>query len=281
MNSVPAPITELRITGLHVYPVKSCGGIALPEVLLTDRGFEWDREWMVVDLDGNFLTQRQHPKLALISVEVTGDTLCLNAGGRNSLRIPLVPTGARAVSRVTIWKHTCPADDEGDRAAEWLGEVLGATVRLVRFQPAHRRLSNLQWTGGIEARNRFTDGYPVLVLSEESLADLNRRLPGPALPMNRFRPNLVVAGGDAYVEDRIRALRSQSVELRLVKPCERCTITGTDQTTAEVSSEPLKTLASYRRDERLGGVLFAQNAIVTRGEGERLRVGDSLRIEWA
>lgn len=277
---MPAEIAELRVTGLHVYPVKSCRGIAMSEVLLTDRGFQWDREWMVVDLEGRFLTQRQHPKLALIVVEMVEDALYLRAAGCPSLRVPCVPTSPLEVRQVTIWKHTCPADDEGDEAAEWLGRFLGAPVRLVRFQKSHRRLSNLQWTDGIEASNRFTDGYPVLVLSEESVADLNRRLPVPALPMDRFRPNLVVAGGGAYVEDRIRALRSESVELRLVKPCERCKIISTDQTTAEVGVEPLKTLATYRRDDRLGGITFAQNAILLRGEGERLRVGEPLRIEW-
>ncbi|MBL9134281.1 MAG: MOSC N-terminal beta barrel domain-containing protein [Verrucomicrobiales bacterium] len=273
-------ISELRITGLHIYPVKSCGGISLPEVLLTDRGFQWDREWLVVDPSGRFLTQRQHPKLALIGVEIGDDTLGLSAVGHPSLRIPLVTSAPRAVRQVTVWQHTCPADDEGDGAAEWFSAVLGAPVRLVRFQKFHRRLSNLQWTGGIEALTRFSDGYPILVLSEESVADLNHRLPVPALPMNRFRPNLVVAGGEAYVEDRIRTLKSGSVELRLVKPCERCTITGTDQKTAEVNAEPLKTLATYRRDPRVSGVTFAQNAILVRGEGERLRVGDALRIEW-
>jgi uncharacterized protein YcbX len=272
---------ELRITGLHVYPVKSCGGIAVPEVVLTDRGFQRDREWMVVDPNGRFLTQRQHPKLALIDVEIGEETLDLSAAGHLAVRLPLAPTAPRAVRQVTIWQHTCPADDEGDQAAAWFSAVLGAPVRLVRFQKSHRRLSNLQWTDGIEAHNGFSDGYPVLVLSEESLADLNRRLTGPALPMNRFRPNLVIAGGDAYVEDRIRALKNESVELRLVKPCERCTITGTDQSTAEVNAEPLKTLSTYRRDPRVSGVTFAQNAILVRGEGERLRLGQSLRIVWA
>jgi hypothetical protein len=152
---------------------------------------------------------------------------------------------------------------------------------LVRFDPSRPRLSNREWTGEIEARNQFSDGYPILVISEGSLADLNSRLPngvGP-LPMNRFRPNLVLSGLPAYGEDELGDIHADNVQLRVVKPCTRCVITTTDQATARVTGEePLRTLRAYRFDTQLKGVLFGQNIVIVKGIGERLRVGQTLAV---
>lgn len=268
---------RVTLTGLFVHPVKSCRGIALEECALTPRGLEHDREWMIVDADGNFLTQRQHPRLALIEMQLTSKALQLGATGHGQIEVPLaLRTMPRR--RVRVWRHDCEALNEGEAAAEWLSAFLGQPARLVRFDPAHRRLSNTEWTGGLEAENRFSDGYPLLVLSEESLAELNRRI-GEPLPLDRFRPNLVICGAGPHAEDFARTLKTRGVELRLVKPCVRCRITTTDQRTAEMGKEPLRTLATYRHDERLGGVTFGMNTIVIAGAGKTLRRGMTFQFE--
>ena len=182
--------------------------------------------------------------------------------------------------QVKCWNDLCAAHDAGDVAAEWLAAWLGAPHRLARFDPAQRRPSNLTWTGGREALNRFTDGYPWLVISEASLADLNARLPKP-LPMNRFRPNIVIDGCAAYDEDRMEELRHDEVRFALVKSCTRCAITTTEQATGtRDGDEPLRTLRSYRFDRQLKGVLFGQNIIALAGVGSTIAVGDIFEPRW-
>ena len=165
---------------------------------------------------------------------------------------------------------------QGDQAAGWLSEWLGRAVRLVRFDPRARRLCNPAYAGTSGAHTAFADAYPLLVTSEASLEDLNSRLAIP-LPMNRFRPNLVLSGIEAYDEDHIDEIRIGRSMLKLVKPCTRCRTTTTDQATAEVGIEPLPTLAVYRRDDALDGVTFGMNAIVAAGADEIIRVGDRAR----
>src|SRR5690606_26691189 len=172
-----------------------------------------------------------------------------------------------------------PAFDMGEPAADWITRYLGSAARLVRFDSRHRRASNTSWTGGIEALNRFSDGYPWLVISRGSLDDLNSRLEQP-LPMNRFRPNIVLDGVPAYAEDRIAELIVGTVRLRIVKPCTRCAITTTDQSTAERGKEPLRTLLKYRYSSELKGVLFGQNAILIAGAGEKLRTATAVESGW-
>ena len=165
-------------------------------------------------------------------------------------------------------------------AAAWLEAFLERECRLVRFDPQHRRLSARIWTGDLEAENRFSDGFPVLVIGQASLVDLNSRLERP-LPMNRFRPNIVMEGLGAYEEDRIDELYDDTVTFRLVKACTRCKVTTTDQETAGLDGkEPLQTLKSYRFDAKLHGVIFGQNAIVVRGSGSTLRRGQELQVRW-
>ncbi len=251
----------LILTGLHIYPVKSCRGIALAAAELTGRGLAHDREWMVVDAESQFLTQRALPRMALIEITLTSDTLGLTAPGQSD-----------ALELSLAGRDDCAALDEGAAAAGWLSAFLGKAVRLVRFDPAHRRLSDPQWTHGVDAENHFSDGYPLLVIGEESLEDLNSRLDVP-LPMDRFRPNIVIRGLGPHGEDVANVLSGEGVEIRLVKPCERCSITTTDQKTAAVGKEPLRTLANYRRDATLGGVTFGMNGIVAAQAGTPLAVG--------
>jgi len=263
---------RLQLTSLRVYPVKSCRGTSLSEAVLTARGLPFDREWMLVRPDGRFVTQREEPRLALVVPFIGDGLLRCTAPDRAPLEVR-VEVRDQPLREVTVWKHSCRALDEGDGAAAWFSGFLGSPVRLVRFDPRHRRLSDAAWAGAVEAENAFSDGFPLLLIAEESLADLNARIGGDPLPMDRFRPNLVVAGGGPYVEDRMRVLRSAGIELRIVKPCTRCRITTTDQASAEVGVEPLRTLATCRRDERLGGVVFGQNVVIAAGVGGRLQVG--------
>jgi hypothetical protein len=180
-------------------------------------------------------------------------------------------------TQVTVWRDRCRAFEQGEPAARWLSTLLGRPVRLVRFDPAQRRLSDTAWTGTLEAPNRFSDGFALLAISLASLADLNARLPAP-LPMDRFRPNLVLDGLPPYGEDLLADLVAGEITLRRVKPCTRCSITTTNQATGTVEGEePLRTLRSYRWDKALRGVTFGQNLVVVSGAGARLRVGLQLR----
>lgn len=260
------------IASLHVYPVKSCRGIALAQAELTPRGLRHDREWMVVAPEGRFLTQRELPRLALIKPEIADHELRLQAPGTDRIAVTLDDAGTAPSREVTVWGDTVLARDEGDAAARWLSDFLRRSVRLVRFDPSRRRATDPVWSAGQPGESAFSDGYPVLVLSRASLGDLNARMP-QALPLDRFRPNLVLDGCDPYAEDSLRVLQSGTATLRLVKPCTRCIITTTDQSTAERDGEePLRTLRGYRWSGELRGVTFGQNAIVE--SVGTLRVGD-------
>ena len=265
----PSTVPALQVAALHVYPVKSCAGIALAQSQLSCTGLAHDREWMVIDPAGRFVTQRELPRLALVHTALESDALVLSQGG-SRLRLGVDHDGP--LREVEVWRSRVPAFDAGDEAAAFFSDLLGRTLRLVRFDTRHARLSNRDWTEGLKAPNLFSDGYPVLLALQASLDDLNRRLAKP-LPMRRFRPNIVLSGGAPWAEDGLRDLRAAEVELRLVKPCTRCVITTTDPERGERDGEePLRTLRSFRQDPRVGGVVFGQNAIVLR-EG-RLAVGD-------
>ena len=259
-----------KIAGLFIYPVKSCRGIALSSAELTERGLAHDREWTIVDVAGRFVSQRELPRLALIGTALSDGALRLTAPGLTPLTVPLAQSGPER--RVTVWRDTLDAIDEGDPAALWLSAWCERELRLVRFDPRVRRCCNPVFAGDSGAHTGFADGYPLLVLAEASLADLNARLASP-LPLNRFRPNVVLSGMEAYEEDHVDEIASGAIRLKLVKPCTRCEITTTDQATGERASEPLMTLATYRMHPALEGVIFGVNAIVVAGVGETLRIG--------
>ena len=254
----------VTIASLFVYPVKSCRGIALLQARLTPRGLQYDREWMVVSRDGRFLTQREAPRLALVGTALHDDHLELSAPGLPPLAVPLQRPARAAPIEVTVWRDHVLAVDEGQAAADWFGEHLLREVRLVRFDDARPRPTDPAWSQGLDGTSAFADGYPVLVLARASLDDLNSRLPSP-LPVDRFRPNVLLDGCAPYAEDAIGWLASKHVRLRIVKPCTRCIITTTDQATGVTQGdEPLRTLKTYRWDGALHGVTFGQNAIVER-----------------
>jgi uncharacterized protein YcbX len=267
-----------RIAALYYYPVKSARGIALDEAALTAAGFTDDRRWMLITPAGRFMTQREWPRLALLRPALSSTTLQLSAPSLPSFSIALSQQGSGR--NVHIWKDEVHAFDEGDAVSEWLRELLGTQCRLVRFDPAQRRLSSRDWTGVYEAENRFSDGYPLLVLGTESLQDLNGRLSAP-LPIDRFRPNILLEGVQPYDEDCIDELSADGIRLKLVKPCTRCKIPTTNQETGICEGEePLRTLKGYRYDAQLQGVCFGQNTIVICGAGGTLRRGQQFEIRW-
>jgi len=267
-----------RIASLHVYPVKSCRGIDVDAFRLTETGPEWDRRWMIVkSADGGFITQRSHPAMARIAVTVGSGQLRLAANDIEPLAVPVDHGGE--TRPVTVWNDDCLGVDAGDDASDWLAATLGEPLRLVRIDPSLPRLADPGYAGPGQHPVSFADGYPVLMISRESLVDLNRRLPG-AIPMERFRPNVVIEGVGAYAEDAMARFRFGPVVLRGVKHCTRCAIPTTDQHTGarDRDQEPLRTLKTYRNDRALKGVTFGQNCVIDAGVGERLAVGAELAI---
>jgi uncharacterized protein YcbX len=278
-----------KIARLFVYPVKSCAGLSLNEARLAETGLELDRAWMVVDEQGEFVTQRELPRMALIQPGLQEDELVLNAPGMKALR---VTTKALGIStRARVWKDEVKALDMGDEAAQWFTDFLGQgkRYRLVRFDPAHRRLSSMKWTQGLEAPNQFSDGYPVLVLSQSAVDDLNAKLTAQGLASvdaRRFRPNVVIEGWDAHDEDRVGPITFEDeqglVTLTPVKPCTRCPIPNIDPDTALSRPDVSDTLQTYRQDARMdGGITFGMNAILTQGLGATLRVGQTVRADYS
>jgi uncharacterized protein len=279
---------NLRIGQLFIHPIKSCGGIAVQEAPLIETGFEYDREWMVVDRDGVFVTQRQVPRMALIQPTLRSSDLVLRAPGMLALHLQL--DAVEGDCKVRVWHDSIEAFDMGDLAAQWFSDFLGQPLRLARFDPDVRRIADRQWTKDIESRTAFADGFPLLVTSSASLGELNRRLAQAghdAVPMQRFRPNIVIDGlDDAHGEDFIDTLAIASADgpvvIKLVKPCGRCTIPDVNPATAEQGHAVADTMRAYRANDRIGGALaFGQNAVIVAGVGHRLRVGAGVQAELA
>jgi uncharacterized protein len=257
------------VSSLFIYPIKSAQGISLLEMELDERGPRHDRRYMVVDDRGVFLTQRENPRMALLEPYMKGDTVVVTAPKMPSLELPM--TGERR-SAVRVWGFECEADDLGDKVARWLTDVLEQSCRAVKFPDGLRREVSKRHSA-LDAEVAFADGYPLLLISLESLADLNRRLDDP-VPMRRFRPNVVVRDCQPFEEDEWKTLAAPGLRFDLVKPCTRCKITTLNPDTLEYGKEPLATLAKFRR--RADGVIFGQNGI-HHGKG-RLLVGDPIEV---
>jgi uncharacterized protein len=278
----------LRVGQLFIHPIKSCAGIAVNEAPLIETGFEYDREWMVVDDHGEFVSQRELPRMALIQPTLRASDLVLRAPGMLALHLQL--DAVEGDCRVRVWHDTVDAFDMGNLAAQWFSDFLGQPLRLARFDPDVRRIADRQWTKELESRTAFADGFPLLVASSASLNELNRRLGATghdAVTVQRFRPNIVIDGiRDAHGEDFIDTLTIESaggpVVLKLVKPCSRCTIPDVDPLTAAQGHAVADTMRAYRANERIGGALaFGQNAVIVAGVGHRLRVGAAVQTELA
>jgi hypothetical protein len=263
---------DLRLASLHVYPLKSAGGIALPAVRVDETGLEHDRRWMIVDAHGAFLTQRSHARMALLRTALDAGRLCVTAPGIEPLDLPLAPAADAPHELVSVWDKDRGAVSCGREAAEWATEFLATPCRIVR---AVTPMGLPRVTERGTLHEGFADGFPALVISTASLADLNARLSEP-LPMNRFRPNLVVEGAEPYAEDHWVRAWVGDVLMRGRKRCFRCAITTTDQETAERGVEPLRTLATYRRAPS-GEVAFGMN--LSFEGGGTLCVGDRVGVE--
>ena len=262
----------ITLSNLTYYPIKACRGFDVKESLIERMGLEHDRRMMVVTPDGEFLTQREHPKLALITPTLMNDLVTLSAPDFDSIRVAVQKSGA--IFPVNIWKsENVSAVDQGDDAARWLSNWLGISVRLVHFADGYKRGLNPDYAINADDHTGFADGYPILISSEESLQDLNSKMDSP-VPMNRFRPNVVVKGCAPFEEDSWKRIRIGDVEMALVKPCPRCVVTTIDKETLEKNKEPLKTLGKYRNHEL--GAIFGMNTIPL-NEG-KLEVGMKVEI---
>jgi len=281
-----APDFSGVIAQLHVYPVKSCAGVAVNEAYLTETGLDLDRAWMVVDENSAFLTQRERPRLALIQPQLRTDDIVLRAPGMLALHLAI--DQVEAAVKASIWGQEVAAYDMGATAAQWFSDFLGVKARLLRFDPAHKRASSMHWTGGLEALNQFSDGYPLLLSSEASLNGLNDKLRAAgqeAVTMARFRPNIVLGDAPgavnamaAHDEDRLEQLEIVTAQgtvcLQPVKPCSRCPIVNIDPLSASSTPAVNDMLQTYRQDARLKGALsFGMNTIPLNGLDQWLKVG--------
>jgi uncharacterized protein len=269
--------TSVTVTGLFVYPVKSTRGSARERARVAPTGLQWDRQWMLINSAGTFLSQRTHPQLARIVPEIMTDALLLTAPGLSPLRVPLTDGGERVTVRVH--RDPCLGLDQGATAAAWVSEAVGEAVRLVRVPPNPERVANPAFAGAVPAPMGFADGYPFLICNETSLEDLNSRMPEP-IGMERFRPNLVLRGLPAWTEDRIDMLVVDGLTLRLVKPCTRCTIPSIDPQTGSFATDPAPVLRKFRFDKELRGVTFGENAVIVSGVGCEIERGADCRVSF-
>lgn len=281
------------ISALFTYPIKSCGGIALSRAQLLATGLEYDRNWMVINAAGNMFTQRTHAQLACVKTAFDAGQLVIRAPGMPELRTPLAAAALADAEPLaaTVWRDTVGALDCGAQAASWFSEFLGEPARLARFAPAARRAVSSKWTGTVASHTQFADGFPLLVIGQSSLDDLNARLRtkgAPAIPIDRFRPNLVLDTLDAYEEDYVEEITCRAdaheVLIRLVKLCTRCPVPNIDQQTGAPDPawphEPTDTMSAYRGSPQFSGALtFGKNGIVVRGEGAHLEVGQTVGAE--
>jgi uncharacterized protein YcbX len=279
------------VASLHIHPVKSCAGIAVPEALVIETGLELDRAWMVVDAHGDMLTQRELPRLAQVTPTLRQNDIVLRAPGMLALHLAL--DRVETSTRVRVWDDEVNAYDMGALAAQWFSDFLGpwrgGKLRLARFDPEQRRLSDSRWTGPIEAENAFADAFPLLVTSTAGLEEFNRRLAAAGhapVTMQRFRPNIVLDGLEAHGEDHLDeivfAAPEGPVRIKLVKPCSRCSIPDVDPETGVAGHAVGDVLQQYRANARLDGALaFGMNAVIVEGIDRVLRPGLAGRATYA
>ena len=271
-----------QIGQLWVFPIKSCAGIAMQSARLLPTGLEHDRAFMLVDRQGEFMTQRERARMVLIKPAIDNGVLTVTAPGMPPLAIDMAFDGPQRLVRV--WGDQVAALQAPDAVNAWFSQYLQTDCALVRMAPTAQRLASKKWTGGADAPTQFADGYPILVISQAAVDALNQRLADAgqgAVVAHRFRANIIVNGFEAHDEDRIDSLvvtqAAGAVDLPIVKPCARCPIPDIDPATAQSGTSVGDTLQTYRHDERLdGAITFGMNAIVPAGAGGVLRVGDAV-----
>ncbi len=276
----------MKITGIFIHPIKSCQRLALKQAEVTSKGFVWDREFMLVDKNRKFMTQRQDPELATIQVKLTEERLILSVKSNIIDPFILTPDLTGNSLEVNIWRDQTIAIDQGNEVAQWFQTALqlpsDKTCRLVRQSPENPRWVNSDYAVQKSDQVSFADGYPFLLTNTASLMDLNQRIRANysnnklEIPMIRFRPNLVVETDQPFVEDHWKKLQIGEIQFTVVKPCDRCSITTTDQSTGERDqfTEPLKTLSTFRRQP--GGLMFGQN-LIPQNTGV-IRINDAVKV---
>jgi uncharacterized protein len=266
-----------KIAELFVYPVKSCAGVRMDDVMIVPTGFAFDRNWMVVDDSGTFVTQREHPKLALVKPQFGNGGLIMNAPGMEPLHVSA--NGSGEPLAISLFGETHQALSTDAAADAWFSTYLGGSFRLAKCDPATLRKGGVQYPERDGAPTSFVDNYGILVISDASHAALNQKL-SEAVPMNRFRPNIVLTGVQEHDEDYFANARCGEVALRFVNPCYRCSMTSIDQTSGTPGLEVLPVLSTYRYDEAVKGVKFGAYAAISGGIGSHLRVASDLDVDW-
>jgi uncharacterized protein YcbX len=264
----------LTVSELYIYPIKSLGGIALNSATLTDRGFEHDRRWMLVDDNNQFITQREVNAMALLKPQLTDQGLLIQNSrvAGEELLVPFEPT-ITDTTMVTVWSNHCRAQRVSAEADAWFSKQLGISCKLMYMPDTTNRFVDGRYAHNKEITS-FSDAFPLLLIGQASLDDLNSRLATP-LPMNRFRPNVVFTGGTAFEEDTMKQFEINGITFFGVKPCARCVITTIDQQTGAKAKEPLTTLSTYRIKKNK--ILFGQN-LLYKGSG-KITVGDTITIQ--
>ncbi|CAH9082159.1 unnamed protein product [Cuscuta epithymum] len=294
-------VAAARVTSIFIYPIKSCRGISVSQAPISPTGFRWDRQWMVVNSKGRAITQRVEPKLALIETELPNEALSegwepnknsylvIRAPGMDALEVPLSmkPCPQTIAEAITVWEWSGSGLDEGEEASQWFSNYLGKPARLVRFnEVSETRPVDPNYGNGYKVK--FSDGYPFLMISQGSLDALNALLKEP-IPVNRFRPNILVEGCEQYAEDLWKEILISKSPFYGVKLCSRCKVPTINQETAEVGSEPTVTLKQFRSDKVLlpnkkqkGNVYFGQNMVsadsLSKGGAKLIRVGDPVFV---
>jgi uncharacterized protein YcbX len=262
------------VSEITIYPIKSLGGISLKEAIVEERGLQYDRRWVLADENNVFITQRQNEQMALIDVAIDEDGLVINHRLKRKvpLKIPFLPQTVEE-QQITIWDDVVRGTRVSDEADVWFTSVLGKKCSLFYQPDGSIRLTDPKYSITKEEHTSFSDGYPILVIGQASLDNLNERLDEP-VSMKRFRPNLVFMGGVAHVEDTWKYFTVGEAKLVGVKPCARCVLTTINPETAEKGKEPLKTLTQYRNKNNK--ILFGQNLLVV--ETGKIAVGDEIEF---
>lgn len=247
---------KYKVKSLYIYPVKSFGGCQVNQMEITSTGPKYDRKWMVVDEKGQFLTQRQLPKMSQVNVKIWDDSqIELTAPGVDFIDFGINEFDATAEIEVTIWKQKAKAHEVDPEVSQWVSDFLGQKCKLVRMSDEFERKIDADYGAGL---TNFTDGFPFLIVSLQSLELLNQKL-NKAFAMRRFRPNIVVQVEEAHQEDYWTQIQIGDVLLRGAKLCSRCKITTIDPMTGQFGEEPLKTLSEYRKTDQ--GIVFGKNFV--------------------
>lgn len=278
------PMHMTTVTGLFIYPVKSMQGIALDEATLTAKGLLNDRLWMVVKENGRFVTQRDIPRMALVNTGLDETGLTLSIAGQDSMHLPFAPYEGQMIE-TKVWGDRCQTIDQGEEISRWLTRALASAepLRLVRMSRGFERPQNKAEIYGVETTTNFADAAPFLVANEASLERLNSVLEAnqiDSVPMNRFRPNLVVKGLEPFAEHKLAEMSASHYSFQIRYPCKRCIVTTIDQDTAQKDPQvqPFKTLQIINpMPGREKGPAFAENATLAKGDGQNIRIGDKIQ----